>query len=211
MEIEKNIDDELRAEAQEKGEIATKILDALVFNKFGGIEYSMVIRKNRNTSKPDVLIPFYFEFNVVVDVDKTFESSPTYDKNYGDYIYEISEHIENALQYVALQGYMEEPIFNFVNDDLVEIEIDRLQNKLVLYLQSRYKGLSYDSIREADIFYSFYKGEGWRPYMRVEFVGHIPEEKEYFSCGELYDIMKDLFDKSPLSLSYDSEDFTCGN
>ena len=93
MEIEKNIDDELRAEAQEKGEIATKILDALVFNKFGGIEYSMVIRKNRNTSKPDVLIPFYFEFNVVVDVDKTFESSPTYDKNYGDYIYEISEHI----------------------------------------------------------------------------------------------------------------------
>ena len=45
--------------------------------------------------------------------------------------------------------------------------------------------------------------------MRVEFVGHIPEEKEYFSCGELYDIMKDLFDKSPLSLSYDSEDFTC--
>ena len=213
MEIEKNIDDELRAEAQEKGEIATKILNALVFNKFGGIEYSMVIRKNRNTSYPNqkgkLYNPFYFEFDVVVDVDKTFESSPTYDKNYGDYIYEISEHIENALQYVALQGYMEEPIFNFVNDDLVEIEIYKLQNKLVLYLQSRYKGLSHDSIREADIFYSFYKGEGWRPYMRVEFVGHIPEEKEYFSCGELYDIMKDLFDKSPLSLSYDSEDFTC--
>jgi len=222
MDIEKNIDDELRAEAQEKGEIATKILDALVFNKFGGIEYSMMIRRNRNAHYRNSN-PFYFEFDVDVDVDKTFEPSPTYDKNYGDYMYEISEHIEKALQYVGLQGYMEEPMFNYVDDDLVESEIDRLENKLVLYLQSRYEGLSYDSIRESDIGYYLYKGETNNPYMRVEFVGHPPEidgehqstdtieEGEYFSCGELYDIMKDLFDKSPLSLSYDSEDFTCGN
>jgi len=50
MEIEKNIEDELRAEAQEKGEVATKILDALVFSKFGGIEYSMMIRRQRQNS-----------------------------------------------------------------------------------------------------------------------------------------------------------------
>ena len=50
MEIEKNIEDELRAEAQEKGEVATKILDALVFSKFGGINYSMMIRRQRQNS-----------------------------------------------------------------------------------------------------------------------------------------------------------------
>ena len=205
MEIEKNIDDELRADAQEKGEIATKILDALVFNKFGGIEYSMVIRRTRYTNSN----PFYFEFDVDVDVDKTFEPSPTYDKNYADYMFDIGEHIEKALQYVGLQGYMEEPMFTYVNDDLVESEIDKLDNKLVLYLQSQYEGLSYDMIRESDIFYSFYKGEHDNPYMRVEFIGHIPEEGIYFSCGELYDIMNDLFDRSPLSLSYEGEDFTC--
>ena len=50
MELENKLDGELRVEAQEKGEVAIKILDALVFNKFGGIEYSMRIRKSRANS-----------------------------------------------------------------------------------------------------------------------------------------------------------------
>ena len=233
MEIEKNIDDELRVEAQEKGKIATKILDALVFSKFGGINYSMMIRRQRQSSYSSPRAnPIYFEFDVDIDVDKTFEPSPTYDKKYEDYIYEIGEHIERALRYVNLQDYMEEPMFTYVNDDLVENEVDRLENKLVLYLQSQYEGLSYDSIREADIGYYFYKGETDNPYMRIEYIGHPPiidgdrheftdrgisddldksikNEREYFSCEDLYDIMSDLFDRSPLSLSYDGENYTC--
>ena len=222
MEIEKNIDDELKADAQEKGEIATKILDALVFSKFGGINYSMMIRRQRQNSYSSPRAnPIYFEFDVDIDVDKTFEPSPTYDKKYEDYIYEIGEHIERALRYVNLQDYMEEPMFTYVNDDLVENEVDRLENKLVLYLQSQYEGLSYDSIREADIGYYFYKGETDNPYMRIEYIGHPPiidgdrqstdtiEEREYFSCEDLYDIMSDLYDRSPLSLSYDGENYTC--
>ena len=233
MEIEKNIDDELRVEAQEKGKIATKILDALVFSKFGGINYSMMIRRQRQSSYSSPRAnPIYFEFDVDIDVDKTFEPSPTYDKKYEDYIYEIGEHIERALRYVNLQDYMEEPMFTYVNDNLVENEVDRLENKLVLYLQSQYEGLSYDSIREADIGYYFYKGETDNPYMRIEYIGHPPiidgdrheftdrgisddldksikNEREYFSCEDLYDIMSDLFDRSPLSLSYDGENYTC--
>ena len=231
MEIEKNIDDELKADAQEKGEIATKILDALVFSKFGGINYSMMIRRQNSYSSPRAN-PIYFEFDVDIDVDKTFEPSPTFDKAYEDYIYEIGDHIEKALRYVNLQDYMEEPMFTYVNDDLVENEVDRLENKLVLYLQSQYEGLSYDSIREADIGYYFYKGETDNPYMRIEYIGHPPiidgdrheftdrgisddldksikNEREYFSCEDLYDIMSDLFDRSPLSLSYDGENYTC--
>ena len=221
MEIEKNIDDELRAEAQEKGKIATKILDALVFSKFGGIEYSMIIRKRRQNSFIHNSNFIYFEFDVDIDVDKTFEPSPTYDKKYEDYIYEIGEHIERALRYVNLHDYMAEPMFTYVNDNLVDNEIDRLENKLISYLQSQYEGLSYDSIREADIGYYFYKGETDNPYMRVEFVGQPPiidgdrqstdtiEEREFFSCEVLEEIMRDLFDRSPLSLSYDGENYTC--
>jgi len=223
MELDNKLDGELRVEAQEKGKMAIKILDALVFNKFGGIEYSMKILRNKgyNYSPVSESIPFYFDFDVDVDVDKTFQPSPTYDKKYEDYIYEIGYHIENALRYVNLQDYMDEPTFTYVNDELVENEIDRLENKLILYLQSQYEGLSYDSIREADIGYYFYKGETDNPYMRVEYVGQpalrdgdrqstdTVEEREYFSCEDLYDIMSDLFDRSPLSLSYDGENYTC--
>lgn len=223
MELDNKLDGELRAEAQEKGKMAVKVLDALVFSKFGGIEYSMKIRRNRgmNYNAASESIPFYFEFDIDVDVDKTFQPSPTYDKKYEDYIYEIGEHILRALRYVNLQDYMDEPMFTYVNDELVDNEIDRLENKLILYLQSQYEGLSYDSIREADIGYYFYKGETDNPYMRVEYVGQPPlrdgdrqstdtiEEREYFSCEDLYDIMSDLFDRSPLSLSYDGENFTC--
>lgn len=222
MELENNLDGELKVEAQEKGKMAVKVLDALVFSKFGGIEYSMMIRKTRANSYSNPRVnPFYFEFDIDIDVDKTFEPSPTYDKKYEEYIYEIGEHIERALRYVNLQDYMDDPIFTYVNDELVDNEVDRLENKLILYLQSQYEGLSYDSIREADIGYYFYKGETDNPYMRVEYVGQPPlrdgdrqstdtsEEREYFSCDDLYDIMSDLFDRSPLSLSYDGENFTC--
>lgn len=223
MELENNLDGELKVEAQEKGKMAVKVLDALVFSKFGGIEYSMMIRKNRpNWQNPSSdAIPFYFEFDVDIDVDKTFEPSPTYDKKYEEYIYEIGDHIGRALRYVNLHNYMDEPMFTYVNDELVDNEVDRLENKLILYLQSQYEGLSYDSIREADIGYYFYKGETDNPYMRVEYVGQPPlrdgdrqstdtiEEREYFSCDDLYDIMSDLFNRSPLSLSYDGENFTC--
>ena len=222
MELENNLDGELKVEAQEKGKMAVKVLDALVFSKFGGIEYSMMIRKTRaNSYSNPTAYPFYFEFDIDIDVDKTFEPSPTYDKKYEEYIYEIGEHIERALRYVNLQDYMDEPMFTYVNDELVDNEVDRLENKLILYLQSQYEGLSYESIREADIGYYFYKGETDNPYMRVEYIGQPPlrdgdrqstdtiEEREYFSCDDLYDIMSDLFDRSPLSLSYDGENFTC--
>ena len=222
MELENNLDGELKVEAQEKGKMAVKVLDALVFSKFGGIEYSMMIRKTRaNSYSNPTAYPFYFEFDIDIDVDKTFEPSPTYDKKYEEYIYEIGDHIGRALRYVNLQDYMDEPMFTYVNDELVDNEVDRLENKLILYLQSQYEGLSYNSIREADIGYYFYKGETDNPYMRVEYVGKPPlrdgdrqstdtiEEREYFSCDDLYDIMSDLFDRSPLSLSYDGENFTC--
>ena len=222
MELENNLDGELKVEAQEKGKMAVKVLDALVFSKFGGIEYSMMIRKTRaNSYSNPTAYPFYFEFDIDIDFDKTFEPSPTYDKKYEEYIYEIGDHIGRALRYVNLQDYMDEPMFTYVNDELVDNEVDRLENKLILYLQSQYEGLSYNSIREADIGYYFYKGETDNPYMRVEYVGQPPlrdgdrqstdtiEEREYFSCDDLYDIMSDLFDRSPLSLSYDGENFTC--
>ena len=222
MELENSLDGELKVEAQEKGKMAVKVLDALVFSKFGGIEYSMMIRKTRTNSYSNpTAYPFYFEFDIDIDVDKTFEPSPTYDKGYEEYIYEIGDHIGKALRYVNLHDYMDEPMFTYVNDELVDNEVDRLENKLILYLQSQYEGLSYDSIREADIGYYFYKGETDNPYMRVEYVGQPPlrdgdrqstdtiEEREYFSCDDLYDIMSDLFDRSPLSLSYDGENFTC--
>jgi hypothetical protein len=221
MELENNLDGELKVEAQEKGKMAVKVLDALVFSKFGGIEYSMMIRKTLRNRYNPTAGSFYFEFDIDIDVDKTFEPSPTYDKKYEEYIYEIGEHIERALRYVNLHDYMSEPMFEYVNDELVENEMDRLENKLILYLQSQYEGLSYDSIREADIGYYFYKGETDNPYMRVEYVGQPPlrdgdrqstdtiEEREYFSCEDLYDIMSDLFDRSPLSISYDGENFTC--
>jgi hypothetical protein len=222
MELENSLDGELKVEAQEKGKMAVKVLDALVFSKFGGIEYSMMIRKTRTNSYSNpTAYPFYFEFDIDIDVDKTFEPSPTYDKKYEEYIYEIGDHIGRALRYVNLHDYMDEPMFTYVNDELVDNEVDRLENKLILYLQSQYEGLSYDSIREADIGYYFYKGETDNPYMRVEYVGQPPlrdgdrqstdtiEEREYFSCDDLYDIMSDLFDRSPLSLSYDGENFTC--
>ena len=221
MELENNLDGELKVEAQEKGKMAVKVLDALVFSKFGGIEYSMMIRKTLRNRYNPTAGSFYFEFDIDIDVDKTFEPSPTYDKKYEEYIYEIGEHIERALRYVNLHDYMSEPMFEYVNDELVENEMDRLENKLILYLQSQYEGLSYDSIREADIGYYFYKGESDNPYMRVEFIGQPPlrngdrqstdtiEEREYFSCEDLYDIMSDLFDRSPLSISYDGENYTC--
>jgi len=176
MELENSLDGELKVEAQEKGKMAVKVLDALVFSKFGGIEYSMRIRKNRANwhNSSSNTIPFYFEFDVDIDVDKTFEPSPTYDKKYEEYIYEIGDHIGRALRYVNLQDYMDEPMFTYVNDELVDNEIDRLENKLILYLQSQYEGLSYDSIREADIGYYLYKGETDNPYMRVEYVGQPP-------------------------------------
>ena len=65
MELDNRLDGELRVEAQEKGNMAVKILDALVFNKFGGIEYSMKVLKSRgNTYYTPTEYPIYFEFDV---------------------------------------------------------------------------------------------------------------------------------------------------
>ena len=63
MELENNLDGELKVEAQEKGKMAVKVLDALVFSKFGGIEYSMMIRKTLRNRYNPTAGSFYFEFD----------------------------------------------------------------------------------------------------------------------------------------------------
>ena len=202
-------------EAKTNLEMVRKVLDGLAFKNLD-VNYDIKINKKHRGA-----LPYYYDIWVDVDVDKHYSKSPNYDQQYVNVMYELEEKIENALRYVNLQNYFGSVIFDYQNDELVENEMDRLENKLILYLQSQYEGLSYDSIREADIGYYFYKGETDNPYMRVEYVGQPPlrdgdrqstdtiEEREYFSCEDLYDIMSDLFDRSPLSISYDGENFTC--
>ena len=71
---------------------------------------------------------------------------------------------------------------------------------------------------DSDLYFSLDKSESEQPYLRVEFRGDSIEQEgedgmgshiELVSCEQLYQIMSDLFERSPLSMSLDSESYLC--
>lgn len=198
---------------EQKAKSAEKIIRSLAFRN-QDIDFDVKINKSYRQG----VLPYYLDFFFDIDVDKHFEKSPTYDKQYADATWEWEDRIEAALRYVNLQNYFGGILFDYINDDLVSMEIDRLNNKLEKYIKSQYPEVTDEKYREADIFYYLYKSEADQPHMRVEFIGLPIESDEVsatrdgnllFTCDDLYDMMLDIYLRSPLHPSFEYENFTC--
>jgi len=212
---------DLKKGSEEKGKMAVKILDALVFKKIG-IDYKLTTQQNYsyNSRYPDSdrRTPFNFNIRLDVDVDRMMEFSPTYEKGYENLMYEIEDRIEKALRYVNLQNYFGDVIFDYVNDTLAENELSKLQSKLVPQIHFNFPDVTEQQIMDSDLYFSLDKSESEQPYLRVEFRGDSIEQEgedgmgshiELVSCEQLYQIMSDLFERSPLSMSLESESYLC--
>ncbi len=208
-------DSVLKKDSEEKSKMARKVLDALVFEKLG-IEYEIRtysgLRHNHNQQV------FLFNIFINVDVDRMLEFSPTYDSKYESLMYDIEDRIEKALRYVSLQNYFGDVIFDYINDTLAENELSKLQSKLVPQIHFNFPDVTEQQIMDSDLYFSLDKSESEQPYLRVEFRGDSIEQEgedgmgshiELVSCEQLYQIMSDLFERSPLSMSLDSESYLC--
>lgn len=199
-------------EAKTNLEMVRKVLDGLAFKNLD-VNYDIKINK-----KPlGATLPYYYDIWVDVDVDKHYSKSPNYDQQYVDVMYDLEEKIENALRYVNLQNHFGGVIFDYQNDELVEFEINRLNDRFKKYIQSQFPNVTDTDYIGADIYFYFYKSEADNPYMRVEFIGNPPfakdpetgEDYDVFSCEELYEMMNNFYFTSPLSSEFEFENFTC--
>ena len=110
---------------KEKAKSAEKIIRSLAFRN-QDIDFDVKINKSYRHG----VLPYYLDFFFDIDVDKHFEKSPTYDKQYADATWEWEDRVESALRYVNLQNYYGGILFDYINDDLVSMEIERLNHKL---------------------------------------------------------------------------------
>jgi len=199
-------------EAKTNLEMVRKVLDGLAFKNLD-VNYDIKINKKHLGAT----LPYYYDIWVDVDVDKHYSKSPNYDQQYVDVIYDLEQKIENALRYVNLQNYFGGVIFDYQNDELVEFEINRLNDRFKKYIQSQFPNVTDTDYIGADIYFYFYKSETDNPYMRVEFIGNPPfahdpetgEDYDVFSCDELYEMMNNFYFTSPLSSEFEYENFTC--
>jgi hypothetical protein len=199
-------------EAKTNLEMVKKVLDALACKNIN-VEYDIKINKKHLGAT----LPYYYDIWVDVDVDKHYSKSPSYDQQYVDVMDGLEEKIENALRYVNLQNYFGGVIFDYQNDELIEFEINRLNERFKKYIQSQFPNVTDEDYIGADIYYYFYKSETDNPYMRVEFIGNPPfandpetgEDYDVFSCNELYEMMNNFYFTSPLSSEFEFENFTC--
>ena len=139
-----DIEGEVYDAAESVAKQSIRILDQIVFNKFGGIKYSLKV--NGSTTKN---YPFKLNFTVEVDVDRTCSGTPTYDSDYYGYIKHIEDHIDKGLKIYHFDfyriededeaydmGYEEyffseaycfiewpEKINNLIEEDIVEIKM----------------------------------------------------------------------------------------
>ncbi len=198
-------------EAKTNLEMVRKVLDGLAFKNLD-VNYDIKINKKHRGA-----LPYYYDIWVDVDVDKHYSKSPNYDQQYVNVMYELEEKIENALRYVNLQNYFGSVIFDYQNDELVEFEINRLNDRFKKYIQSKFPDVTDTDYIGADIYFYFYKSESDNPWMRVEFIGNPPfannpetgEDYDVFSCDELYEMMNNFYFTSPLSSEFEFENFTC--
>lgn len=198
-------------EAKTNLEMVRKVLDGLAFKNLD-VNYDIKINKKHRGA-----LPYYYDIWVDVDVDKHYSKSPNYDQQYVDVMYDLEEKIENALRYVNLQNYFGGVIFDYQNDELVEFEINRLNDRFKKYIQSKFPNVTDTDYIGADIYFYFYKSESDNPWMRVEFIGNPPfannpetgEDYDVFSCDELYEMMNNFYFTSPLSSEFEFENFTC--
>lgn len=199
-------------EANKNLEMVKKVLDALAFKNIN-VDYDIKINKKHLGAT----LPYYYDIWVDVDVDKHYSKSPSYDQHYVDVMDGLEEKIENALRYVNLQNYFGGVIFDYQNDELIEFEMNRLNERFKKYIQSQFPNVTDEDYIGADIYYYFYKSETDNPYMRVEFIGNPPfandpetgEDYDVFSCNELYEMMNNFYFTSPLSSEFEFENFTC--
>ena len=213
MPYQENIN--IKKDSEEKSKMAIKVLDALVFEKLG-IDYTLTTPRNVYLTHTARQTPFNIDIRLDIDVDKMMKFSPTYDSKYESLMYDIEDRIEKALRYVSLQNYFGGVIFDYVNDTLAENELYKLQIKLISQIQFNFPDITEQQIIDAGLRFSFYYSESEQPYIRVELEGENIEEEpekgvyvELVTCDELYNIMGDLFDRSPLSMSLEAESFLC--
>ena len=199
-------DYDMKKDSEEKGKMAVKILDALVFDKLS-IDYEVRTEVSRYGTKP-----FYFTFVVDVDVDKMYMESPKYDSTYSSVMYDLEDHIERALRYVNLQDYFGGVLYDYFNDSFLESEVNKMEDKLFPTIKQKYSLITKEEFEQSEIYFYPYKSESDYAFIRIDFVGlDIRDENDdvLVDCDTIFDIMYEIFLASPLSKSFDYENATC--
>jgi len=197
---------ELPKDSEEKGKMAVKILDALVFDKLS-MDYEVRTEVSRNGTKP-----FYFTFVVDVDVDKMYKESLKYDSTYSSVMYNLENHIERALRYVNLQDYFGGVSYYYFNDSLLESEVNKMEDKLFPTIKQKYPEVTKEEFEQSDIYFYPYKSESDYASISIDFVGlDIRDENDdvLVDCDTIFDIMYEIFLASPLSNSFGYENAIC--
>lgn len=183
------------------------VLKKLIFDKIN-LEYDFKPEYNRRLEK------WGFSIWTYVDVDKCNPTSPTYSREYDSFFNDFEKKIENALRYVQLHNIFNGVLYDYINDDFTEVQIDELNVKLYSELENLYN-VRNEEIQDSETYYWLYKSDSDSPYIRVEGLGRPVEVEDeetgeynmFYGCGELSDLMLKLYRESPLPWDY--ENYVC--
>ena len=81
-----------------KKETLDKLLGSLVFNPIG-LKYKLIEKLNPNEYESP------FDIIIYVDPERYHAEGDKYDEEYATFVYEIEDHIDNALRYLGSDGF----------------------------------------------------------------------------------------------------------
>lgn len=87
-----------------KKETLDKLLGSLVFNPIG-LKYKLIEKLKPNEYEPPIYYEPPFDIIIYVDPERYHAEGNEYDEKYATFVYEIEDHIHDALRYLGSDGF----------------------------------------------------------------------------------------------------------
>lgn len=162
--------------------VLTKLIDNLVIPGLNlDIEYSLTYLEKYKK--------FLLDIDVNVDVSKMFSSLKTYDSEYINQVHELENTFDDVAKYSGM-GWDKMTIrisINYFNDDFLDVELKRLQDKLINRLVNE-KGIDRELVD--DLWVGVYKSADDNAYIRLE-VG-MSDSSKFVDAGYRVDMIEDM-------------------
>jgi hypothetical protein len=145
-------------------EVLEKVIDKLISNL---VIPDLEAKIDYDLRYYDHYKKFFLEVTVYVDVRKMFQGFKTYDPEYMNDIYELEDNVDGIAKYtgmgmdkMSINVYVE-----YLNDEFVDDEAIRLENKLINRLVSE-KGVDRDVLN--NFWVAVHKTEETSPHFKLE-------------------------------------------
>ena len=166
--------------------VLEKVIDKLISNL---VVPTLEAEIDYNLSYHDHYKKFILEVTVYVDVRKMFQGFKTYDPEYMNDVYELEDSLDSVAKYTGMgMDKMSINIYvEYLNDEFVDEEALRLQNKLINRLVSE-RGVDRDVLK--NFWVAVHKTEETSPHFKLE-VG-MPNTTKLTESGISIDDIEDM-------------------